>query len=204
MEARSRKDSRKEQKERTYAGLVKNAEALFARHGISRTTTADIAKALKVSHGTVFVHFATRDDLVLAVVEQFGDRLAEALGKCLSEEMSLKELLRVHLSVLAEFEDFYLRLITESQFLAPQIRGIQYGINSSLSYRFYRQAQKLMREGEIKKMEQPAFFNAWMGLVHYFLMNRDLFADETPILSAKGEEILRQFLQLVKIERKEK
>jgi AcrR family transcriptional regulator len=196
--------SRKEQKERTHAGLVQRAEALFAKHGISRTTTADVAKALKVSHGTVFVHFPTRDDLVLAVVEQFGDRLAEALGKCLSDEMSLKALLGAHLSVLAEFEDFYLRLITESQFLPPKIRGIQYGMNASLSYRFYRPAQKMMKEGEIKKMDQPSFFNAWMGLVHYFVMNRDLFSDKTPVLREKGEDILRQFLHLIKIEKKEK
>ena len=193
---------RKEQKEKTRAGLVKHAEHLFAKHGIMRTTTAEVAKALKVSHGTVFVHFPTRDNLVLAVVEQFGDRLSEALGSCLSEEMSLKELLRAHLKVLAEFEDFYLRLITESQFLPPRIRGIQYGMNASLSYRFFEAAQKLMKEGEIKKMDQPTFFNTWMSIVHYHVMNRDLFSEKTPVLQEAGESLLRQFLQLIKIERK--
>ncbi|MGZ3706084.1 MAG: TetR/AcrR family transcriptional regulator, partial [Bdellovibrionota bacterium] len=166
--------------------------------GIFRTTTADVAKALKVSHGTVFVHFPTRDDLILAVVEQFGDRLSEALGTCMQDEMPLKEQLRAHLAVLAEFEDFYLRLITESQFLPAKIRGIQYGMNASLSYRFFRAAQKLMKEGEIKKMEQAAFFNTWMSLVHYHLMNRDLFSDQTPILRFEGEAILRHFLLLIK------
>ncbi|MGZ3652871.1 MAG: TetR/AcrR family transcriptional regulator [Bdellovibrionota bacterium] len=190
--------SRKEQKEKTREGLVVHAEALFAKNGIFRTTTADVAKALKVSHGTVFVHFPTRDDLILAVVEQFGDRLSEALGTCMQDEMPLKEQLRAHLAVLAEFEDFYLRLITESQFLPAKIRGIQYGMNASLSYRFFRAAQKLMKEGEIKKMEQAAFFNTWMSLVHYHLMNRDLFSDQTPILRFEGEAILRHFLLLIK------
>jgi AcrR family transcriptional regulator len=193
--------SRKEQKEKTRLGLVASAEALFARQGISRTTTADVAKALKVSHGTVFVHFSTRDELILAVVEQFGDRLAAALGSCLSDEMPLKQLLRQHLEVLAEFEDFYLRLITESQFLPPAIRSIQYGMNASLSYRFYRQAKELMKEGELKKMDQPAFFNTWMSLVHYHVMNRDLFSEKTPVLREVGESILKQFLHLVRTER---
>ncbi|MGZ3711928.1 MAG: TetR/AcrR family transcriptional regulator, partial [Bdellovibrionota bacterium] len=179
--------TRKEQKEKTRHGLVKHAELLFSKYGISQTTTADVAKALKVSHGTVFVHFPTRDELILAVVEQFGDRLSEALGNCLSEEMPLKELLQAHLAVLADFEDFYLRLITESQFLPARIRGIQYGMNASLSYRFYRQAQKLMKEGEIKKMDQASFFNTWMSLVHYYVMNRDLFSDKSPILQEAGE-----------------
>lgn len=196
--------TRKEQKEKTRLGLVKHAETLFAKHGISRTTTADIAKALKVSHGTLFVHFPTRDDLILAVVGEFGDRLSHKLGNCLSEEMSLQELLQAHLSVLAEFEDFYLRLITESQFLPSQIRGIQYGMNASLSYRFYCPAQKLMKEGEIKRFDQATFFNTWMSLVHYYIMNRDLFSDQTPIVKEVGDVIIRQFLHLIKIERKEK
>ncbi len=193
--------TRKEQKEKTRAGLVKHAESLFAKQGIAFTTTMDVAKALKVSHGTVFVHFPTRDDLILAVVEQFGDRLAESLGSCLSDEMSLRELLKAHLSVLAEFENFYLRLITESQFLPPKIRGIQYGMNTSLSYRFFRAAEKLMKKGEIKKMDQPTFFNSWLSLVHYHVMNRDLFSDTFPILHEVGESILNQFLHLIKKER---
>jgi TetR/AcrR family transcriptional regulator, acrEF/envCD operon repressor len=194
--------SRKQQKAQTRLGLIKHAENLFAKNGIGRTTTADIAKGVRVSHGTVFVHFSTRDDLVLAVVEQFGDRLSEALGKRLSDEMTLKDLLRAHLSVLAEFEDFYLRLVTESQFLAPRIRSIQYAMNASLSYRFFRAAQKPMKDGDIKKMDQPAFFNTWMSLVHYHVMNRDLFSEKAPVLNELGEVILRQFLNLIKIERK--
>ena len=73
--------SRKEQKEKTRLGLVRSAEVLFAKHGISRTTTADVAKTLRVSHGTVFVHFPTRDDLILAVVEasKDGDPLGDGL-----------------------------------------------------------------------------------------------------------------------------
>lgn len=194
--------SRKDQKEKTRAGLVQRAESLFAKHGISRVTTAEIAKALKVSHGTVFVHFATREELILAVVEQFGDRLSQALGSCLNDQMNLKELLKAHLEVLAEFEDFYLRLITESQFLPPKIRSIQYGMNASLSYRFFAAARQQMKDGELKKMEQPAFFNTWMSLVHYHLMNRDLFSEKTPALTEMGDALIRQFLHLIKNDRK--
>jgi AcrR family transcriptional regulator len=196
--------SRREQKEKTRSGLVQAAERLFARQGISRTTTAEVAKALRVSHGTVFVHFPTREDLILAVVEAFGDRLSEALGSCLSDGMALADLLEAHLSVLAEFEDFYLRLVTESQFLPPRIRGIQYAMNASLSYRFFRAAQPGMRDGSLKKLRQPDFFNTWMSLVHYHLMNRDLFCAKKPFLREKGRDIARLFFQLTQTERKER
>ncbi len=190
--------TRKEQKEKTRLGLVNQAEILFASRGISLTTTADIAKSLKVSHGTLFVHFPTREDLIKAVVDDFGERLSTALGHKCSTDLKLKELLKAHVMVLANFEDFYLRLISESQALPPHIRSTVYAMNASLSYRFYRAAKVEMDKGQLKKMTQIQFFNTWMGLVHYQIMNRDLFSEKTPILNEVGDELLRNFLYLIK------
>ncbi len=174
------------------------AESLFSLYGISNTTTADIAKALKVSHGTLFVHFPTRDDLVKSVVDEFGERLSAALGQRFAGDLKLKELLKAHLQVLAEFEDFYLRLISESQNLSPHIRSIVYAMNASLSYRFYRAAKIEMDKGLIKKLTQIYLFNSWMGLVHYYIMNRDLFSQKTPILTEVDDDLIRHFFHLLK------
>jgi AcrR family transcriptional regulator len=192
------KTSRKEQKEKTRAGLVSQAENLFALNGISSTTTADIAKALKVSHGTLFVHFPSREDLIKAVVDEFGEKLSAALGARFSTHLKLRDLLKAHLAVLAEFEDFYMRLVCESQSLPAHIRSIVYSMNASLSYRFYRAAKTEMDKGLIKKMTQVHFFNTWMGLVHYYIMNRDLFSQKTPILNEVGDDLLRHFFHLIK------
>lgn len=191
------KITRKEQKQRTRQGLVEEATRLFARRGISVTTTADVAKALDVSHGTLFVHFPTREDLILAVIEQFGERLSAELGRRLVSELSLQRMLKVHLSVLSDYEDFYLRLISESQSLPPAVRSLVYAMNSSLSYRFHRAAEELMQNKEVKKMKQVPFFTTWMALLHYYILNRDLFAEQTPILKHKGEEILKLFFSLI-------
>jgi hypothetical protein len=40
-----------------------------------------------------------------------------------------------------------------------------------------------------------------MSLVHYYLMNRDLFSDKAPILREKGDALVRHFFHLVKTER---
>lgn len=192
------KTNRQIQKEQTRAKLIARAESLFAKQGIGNTTTAEIAKSLKLSHATVFIHFPTREDLILAVVDKFAERLSAELGQRCSSDMSLKEMLKAHLSVLSEFEDFYLRLISESQSLPPGIRGQVYALNASLSYRFYRAGQVLVQSAEHKKLTQPVFFNTWMALIHYAILNRDLFSEQTPILVHNGEDLIRQFLTLIK------
>ena len=190
--------TRQEQKDRTRSGLVTEAELLFARQGISHTSTAEIAKALQVSHGTLFVHFPTREDLILAVVNEFGERLSSALGARCATDLDLHALLEGQLSVLAEFEDFYLRLISESQSLPAHIRSMVYAMNASLSYRFYRAAKGEMDRDQLKKMSQTQFFNTWMAMVHYTILNRDLFSEKTPILNEKGDELIRQFFLLIR------
>lgn len=192
------KQTRKEQKETTRLAIIRKAEQLFAKSGISATSTADVAGESGISHGTVFIHFPTREDLILAVFDQFGERLNTELGRRCSTEMSLKELLKTHVAVLADFEDFYLRLIAESQALPVQVRSQLYAMNASFSYRFFRAAKPLMKDGSIKKFEQAAFFNTWLAILHYHIMNRDLFSETFPILTQKGDDLIRHFLTLIK------
>src|SRR3977135_2230614 len=103
--------TRQEQKEATRERLVNAAMELFAHNGIAETTTADIAKSIGMSHGNVFVHFPKRDDLVIAVIDEFGRRLATEFRQVLEEGLGLRAALRAHLKVLEEFEPFYSRLV---------------------------------------------------------------------------------------------
>ncbi len=79
--------TRQEQKAATRDRLVNAAMALFARKGIVQTTTADIARSIRMSHGVVFLHFPKRDDLVIAVIDEFGRRLAVEFRQALEQDL---------------------------------------------------------------------------------------------------------------------
>jgi AcrR family transcriptional regulator len=48
--------------------ILKEAANLFKNKGFSQTTTRDIARATGIATGTLFNYFATKEDLVLALV----------------------------------------------------------------------------------------------------------------------------------------
>jgi AcrR family transcriptional regulator len=50
--------------------IVETAERLFAEHGYDATSTARIAHEAGVPSGLVFYHFATKLDLLLAIVQE--------------------------------------------------------------------------------------------------------------------------------------
>jgi AcrR family transcriptional regulator len=188
---------RQEQKDRTKAGLIRAASGLFARQGIAATTTAGIAKQLGVSHGTVFVHFPAREDLVLAVIDDFGEALSERLRSALRGQEGLEGVLRAHLAALAEFENFYFRLLTETHSLPGSVKGTLFMLNAAVSGKMYAAAKPLMKSGNIKRIGRPLFFNTWIALVQYYVSNREEFSDRLPILKEKEDVLIRHFLELV-------
>jgi AcrR family transcriptional regulator len=61
--------------------LVASATGLLHRHGVHRTTLADIASAADVPLGNVYYYYKTREDLVDAVIERWQSALGEQLSR---------------------------------------------------------------------------------------------------------------------------
>jgi AcrR family transcriptional regulator len=190
--------TRQEQKVATRERLVNAAMALFARQGIVQTTTADIAKSIRMSHGIVFLHFPTRDDLVIAVIDEFGRRLAVEFRQAFEQDLGLRAVLQAHLRVLAEFEPFYARLVIEAPLLPPKVRSTLLMLHAAVSQRIFLALERERKAGRARKIERPLLFNTWIGLVHHYLVNRDVFANGNSVIAQQGETLVQHFMMLVK------
>ena len=65
---------------RTRDALVLAARGVFEERGYAGTRMGDIAEAAGVSHGTVYTWFATKDAVLMAVVESLVDDLYASLS----------------------------------------------------------------------------------------------------------------------------
>jgi AcrR family transcriptional regulator len=190
--------TRQEQKVVTRDRLVNAATELFARKGIVNTTTADVARSVHMSHGTVFLHFPTRDDLVVAVIDEFGRRLAAEFRQAFEHDLGLRAVLHAHLRVLAEFEPFYARLVTEAPLLPPKVRSTLMLLHAAVSYELFVARERERKLGRARKIERPLLFNTWIGLVHHYLVNRDVFATGNSVIAEQGDTLVNHFMALVK------
>ncbi|WP_198342966.1 TetR/AcrR family transcriptional regulator [Paenibacillus rubinfantis] len=191
------KSQRQQQKERTRQRLIDTALSLYAREGLLATRTADVAREAGVSHGTIFAHFATQEALLNAVIETFGTTTAGRLHELASQGSSLREVLQAHLAGLREGESFYSRLVRESRMLPNESRQMLVAIQSVVSHHLCAAAEREMKEGMIRPQPLHLLFNTWIGLLHYYLANDDLFAPEGSVLERYGEELLEHYLSLL-------
>jgi AcrR family transcriptional regulator len=189
--------TRREQKVVTRDRLVNAAMVLFARKGIVNTTTADVAKSIRMSHGTVFLHFPKRDDLVIAVIDEFGRRLSAEFRRAFEHDLGLRAVLQAHLRVLEEFEPFYARLVTEAPMLPAKVRSTLMLLHAAVSYELFTALERERKAGA-RKIDRPLLFNTWIGLVHHYLVNRDVFATGSSVIAEQGETLVNHFMTLVK------
>ncbi len=192
-----KKTARQNQKEQTRKHLLEVAYLEFSRRGIMTTRMSDIADAAGVSHGTVFLHFATQEALITAVIEDFGERVARRTHELASDCAGFQDGLEAHLSGIMEFEGFYTRLVLETAFLPPAARDAYILIQSAISFHLSQPAQREMEAGTILAVPFHLLFNTWLGLINYYIMNKDLFSPHEPVLRRYGRLLLDHYMSLI-------
>lgn len=189
--------ARARRKAETRSRILAEAKSLCAQRGFSRTRTIDVARAARVSHGSVFVHFPSREDLMTAVVSEMAREITDTLHERVSGGGSLRDVLAAHLACLVEHEDQIRWLIREAPVLPSGYLSAWVGLSSAVSFHISQAAEREMAGGRIKQMPPHLLFNTWVGLVHHYVQNRDLFAPGRRVLETHGPELLDHFMNLV-------
>lgn len=82
--------------------ILEVTEEVLRRHGPAKATVVDVARALGVSHGTVYRHFRTKAALREAVTKRWLDRTSEKLSRVVAEGGDPEALVRDWLAGLFE------------------------------------------------------------------------------------------------------
>jgi AcrR family transcriptional regulator len=171
---------------------------MFARDGISATPTATIAASAGIAHGTLFAHFATREDLIAEIITRFLRRLAVRLQKAIEDKATLGDFLTSHLDGLAENEDFYRRLLQEQSTLPPYARATILSMQSVISLQLSKVITRRSGGREQGGGCHDLLFNTWIGLVHHYILNRDLFSPGQAVCRSRRDELVDHFCLLMK------
>ncbi|MEU9455654.1 TetR family transcriptional regulator [Streptomyces sp. NPDC048277] len=80
--------------------ILEATEEVLRRHGPAKATVVDVARALGVSHGSVYRHFRTKAALREAVTKRWLDRTSAALSGIVAEDREPEARLRAWLRAL--------------------------------------------------------------------------------------------------------
>lgn len=172
------------------AQIVEIARRLFASAGYRPTTTRQLARAAGVSDALMYRHFASKDDVLRAVVDRglagfAAMGAAAATGRDRPLEQRLLILGRAFLGVLDAQADLLVLFVSEHQLLADDARLVGFidlaagGLGAELAAR--------AEAGEVRAdLDGYLFARSFMGsLVSFVLLQRALGMDRVHPVEAE-------------------
>ncbi|MBK7861943.1 MAG: TetR/AcrR family transcriptional regulator [Archangiaceae bacterium] len=81
----AKREIKQERAAKTRVDILQASIELFARRGILATTMNELAKAIKMTPGALYWHFPTKEDLLLAAMEELHQRFIGEFTEVLTE-----------------------------------------------------------------------------------------------------------------------
>jgi Transcriptional regulator len=184
------------QKEITRESIIKTATELYSKQGFFIPTNK-IAKEAGVAHGSIFVHFQSRDELQICTLNRIAEELGEKLYDLSLAGENLQKLLSAHIDILIEYESFYTHLISELPSLPAEAQHTMISIHSMTSHHFTEVIEKGVQNERIKDIPSHMLYNVWISLLHYYLQNKNLFAPKESVLTRYRDTLMSTYLALI-------
>jgi AcrR family transcriptional regulator len=189
--------SRTAQRDATRRRLVAAGLKVVAREGFAGATTAAIARASGTAHGTVFVHFRTRDALVVELVSEVGRTITSHLATLAGEAPTLSAVLDAHLAALGQHEVLYARLLADAPALPLAARAHTFALQSGVAFRLRSAYAMALQQGQVRDLDATTVTNIWISLTNHYLLNRDLFAPGKRVIAERAAELKAQLFAVI-------
>ncbi len=178
--------------------MLEGALRLCSDQGFLDLRTLDLAESIGVSHGSVFVHFATREVLLAEIAGELGRRITDRLHAVETNRGGLRRALAAHLECLAADEVIYRHLVLAAPLLPDVLRDAWLCVQSAVSHHIAGAAKRELETGSLKRMPMHLLFNGWLGLVHHYVIHRVVFAPGASVLETHGAMLVAHYIGLLK------
>ena len=152
------------------------AKRVFARKGFAAATVDEIAQEAEFSKGAMYVHFESKEDLFLCLIQEKLDDLEERLGKVVTSsedpETKIIDLVKTYLTFFEEDRDFFQIIASEQPRLGVETEN---QLKENMRERYIcdlNLIEEVMKDGVskriLKAMDPRLLARGLVGIIHSF------------------------------------
>ena len=164
--------------------IIRAAMEVFARNGFGGSTTREIAENAGISEATIYSHFRNKEDLYTAIIDEKLQE-SEPLYYPL-DAMRNKDDPRVFTTIVSNYlhvhseETNFLRLLLFSALEGHELAGMFVAGPVRKFFEFLADyIRERIDEGAFKPVNPEITSRCLLGMVHYFVLLREILGDET-------------------------
>lgn len=175
---------------KTRAAILNTTKELMVQNGVMKLTTNEIAKSLGIAHGSIFLHFGSREMLIFTVLDDALKEIsAKVIARC-GDLDTLEDLLEQYLTVIAESSDFLQVIYKELPYFPGGIQREVFALEALLRNMFYMKIEAVgIFEAKQIGLRLDGFFST---IVRYLTLN-DLYAPKGNALVHKKDDLKQLF-----------
>jgi AcrR family transcriptional regulator len=179
--------------ERRREAILKVAAATFARHGLAATDVQWIADALRISKGTIYRYFPSKEKLFLAAVERSIGRLHQHIDTAKHGTADKIDAIRAAVVAYLQFfkknPELVELFIQERAEFRGRRRPIYFEHRDARRGPFRQHLADLLAEGRIREMPLERVIDV-LGDVLYGTMFTNHFAGRDKPYEAQAQDVL--------------
>lgn len=184
-------------KEKTRLRLLEAARNEFLKKGFLNSNTEDIAKNAGVAHGTLFLHFENKENLIVEIYNSELKEITDEIYKQMDRVSDVGILLDVYLNWLIENETLYAIIAKELPYYSDKLRRMVMPRDAAIRSYFYTAIQKGIEEGLYRDVNITMAITFLFGTVNFLLSLKPAFTSRGSVIQVKREEIKQTFLTFI-------
>jgi AcrR family transcriptional regulator len=165
--------------------IIQNSAHLFFKTGFYKTTMDEIARNLKISKKTIYKHFATKDELLNAIIEDLMHYVSENVNNIISTDaqtvLKLSKLTNFLMSLMLKISDTWMSDIEmHNSKVWERIESFR---RDTILYAFNKIIEQGKKEGEIVDKSNVIIMTIILSSVQGilnpdFLINNNISVEE--------------------------
>jgi len=167
--------------ESTMSRILDAALDVFARKGYHDTRMDEIVAGSQTSKGSIYFHFPNKEQLFLALVDQFANLLERRITEAISEHdrgmIKVQAALETCLATFGRYRRQAKVLLVQASGLGNTFEQKRLAINDRFASLIATYLQEAVDVGEIAPLDTEVVAQAWMGAI-YNLVIRWVYTGE--------------------------
>ena len=190
-------NKRELQKHKTGQLIIREAKKLFLQNGFLKTTTSEIAKACGIAHGTLFLHYPTKDSLIISIFDKDMELISEKMQALISETSNLEDILQGYLSIVEKDENLFSILARELPEYPTELRRKLLFRESLIRQHFHQAFSDGIQAGKYRDCNIPITLNFFFGSLNYYLSLKEVFQENGSVIKRFRGELIDNFIKLI-------
>jgi len=181
---------RKESKLETRKKILESTTGLLLENGFVKVSTKDIAKVSDVSQGSIFLHFDSKENLLISILESNINHLENDLDERCKGASSMDEFVRLLLDVLIQHENMLARAYNDYPYLTDSLRKQIDDLETKMKNYFF-DIYKQNRSTTPNIIDSFILIDAFLSQIKNYLLEKNVFSITNSILRQRRGRIMK-------------